>query len=277
MIVTLPVSKEKVNVTQIQPSILERVNETLIKNSNSNTPYVFRTMLEFVKDLEISHLTIKDIEYAVLIRMALSNKDTFLKIPTKCSSCGHIGKITNVDVMDLPIGENLKPTRKIESFTIDEIKKMYPKIKLESKDDYEQRINELFEKKIVSIKNNVDDLVVKSITFKMPTLEDAIKAEEIKPDKFDKNILLHTIESMEYVYNGTATVEDLQHVLDRFNYRLFNFTLEEYQDRIMKMFNDVGISPLVEYTCEKCSCEALTSYDFISFFIFGILPSDMKR
>lgn len=277
MIVTLPVSKQQVEITQIKPAVLERVNETLAKNTNSNSPYVFRTMFEFVRDLKISHLTLKDVEYAVLVRMALSNKDTYLKLPTKCGECGHIGKITNVDVMELPIGSNNELTRTISAFTKDELIKMYPKIKLETSEMYESRINELYEKKIITIKNNIDNLVINSITFRLPTLEDAINSEELKPDKFSKNILMHTIENIEYEYDGAVLVENYKQVIERFNYRLFDFTVEEYNKKIVEMFNDCGISPLVEYKCERCSNEAITSYDFISFFIFGILPSDMKR
>jgi hypothetical protein len=69
----------------------------------------------------------------------------------------------------------------------------------------------------------------------------------------------------------------LKDVTDRFNYDLFKFTIDEYKQDVVSMFNDCGISPYVNYTCDKCSHEAITSYDFINFFVFGILPTDMTK
>jgi len=276
MEITLPISKETLDITNANSTIIKKTVETLSRNLDG-VPFIFRSTKKFVEDLNISHLPFKDVEYAILIRMALSNIDTKLVTKGICEECKHVNKTKEVDVQDLAIGDDTETTKTVKMFSEKEMKNVLKKLNIESKESYEKRIKSTVEKGLVSIKNNIDELVVKSMTFNIPTLDDLVSAETHKPDNTFNNVLKHTIVGMEFSYNGSATVESYQDVVDRFGYDLFNFTLPEYNTKVVSMWNNIGMMPYVDFTCSECGHNNITTFDFSSFFVFGILHSQGKR
>lgn len=262
----------------------------------------FHSLAAFTKavtdlsDLQISKLPVRSAEYISKEGMSMLSLIDKLSSNIPCPVCGHINNLVKTRDKDKRIdiekirtvfaedGDDgrftLRPLPFIEPKDGEEPKGILSRVKRYNPDNIEVY------KFWASCLKKTADIIIRSITFKAPTLGEAIKAwDESKGDykTFERKLYINCIIDMEYdVLADNPDDYDLEYVIKRYSNPLMdggllNFEWEEYYFMMREGFSKYGIYPYFEMSCEECGTEWEQQYQFMSFFALGLLPNSSRK
>jgi hypothetical protein len=265
----------------------------------------FHSLAAFVKavtdlsELQIKKLPIRSAEPIAKEGMDLLSISDKMTANIPCPECSHINNLVNTRQEDKRIDiENIPVKYAPDGYEYDDCTfTLKPLPYIEPKEGEEpkgilSRVRKFNPKNIdvyrhwSSCLKKTSDVIIKSITFHYPLLGDAIRIwDEVKGDykAFERRLYINCIVSMNYdVLAENADDYDLEFVIKKYSNPLvdgglLNFEWEEYFFMMREGLSELGMYPYFPMTCELCGAEWEQQYQFMSFFVLGLLPSSSRK
>lgn len=264
----------------------------------------FHSLAAFVKavtdlsDLQIKKLPIRSAELIAKEGMSLLSISDRLSANIPCPECSHINALVKTKELDKRIDVDsikiyyseadnyddckfvLKPLPFIEPKEGEEPKGILSRVKRYNPDNTEVY------KHWSSCLKKTSDVIIREITFQYPLLGDAIRIwDEVKGDykNFERRLYINCIADMKFdVLAEDPDDYDFDFVIKKYSNPLMdggllNFEWEEYFFMMREGMSDYGIYPYFRMSCESCNAEWEQQYQFMSFFVLGLLPSSMSK